>query len=153
MFNLYFLIFPLKLHSSSCCHQSCKIIIHRKQNPSWTLCFTTSSLQDLICKELYYQGGKYSYTSQFMGGTVLCACHREISSYPEFAFNVLLIKLEESLFLEKITSSIRGWTIALAHPDKCHTSIYSFCRSYLPWLLISNLYYYGKIHIMQNYPC
>lgn len=57
-------------------------------------------------------------------------------------------KARRILFLEKITSSIRGWTIALAHPDKCHTSIYSFCRSYLSWLLISNLYYYGKIHIM-----
>ena len=64
---LYFLIFPLNFIPLWCL-QSCKIIIHGKQNPSWTLSFSTFSLSGFkICKELYYQEGEYNYISQFMG--------------------------------------------------------------------------------------
>lgn len=150
---LYFLIFPLNFIPLWCL-QSCKIIIHGKQNPSWTLSFSTFSLSGFkICKELYYQEGKYNYISQLMGGTVVMC-----SPQGDFITPRICI---EYLFNKRKSISVSGRDTSLKEKiDRCLSAPWLqqlmtrlTVNIFFMWeqLLLAPpifLYYCGKIHRM-----
>lgn len=150
---LHFLISPLNFIPLWCL-QSCKIIIHRKQNPSWTLSFSTFSLSGFkICKELYYQEGKYNYASQLWGGTVVMCSPQGDFITPRICIECLFNKRKsipvsgrDTSLKEKIGRCFRApWLQQLM--TRLTVNIF-FMWEQLLFAPPIFLYYCGKIHTM-----